>query len=151
MNNNESARKERATFARSFLAQKGAPHVTLRMIIGFCLAGVLGFLVEICLIKSGVFMGLGAIIPRFASLPTAIATTFLTNRFISFSNYSPVKKSEVLAYFLAMLAGASFSFILYSSLIIMDVEVELSLAIATICTAIVNFVMSRKLLMQKKH
>ncbi|MDC3286229.1 GtrA family protein [Alphaproteobacteria bacterium] len=125
--------------------------MTLRMIIGFCLAGVLGFLVEICLIKSGMSMGLGAIIPRFASLPAAIATTFLTNRFISFSNYSPVKKLEVLAYFFAMLVGASFSFILYSSLIIMNVKVELSLAIATICTAIVNFVMSRKLLVQKKH
>jgi putative flippase GtrA len=48
-----------------------------------------------------------------------------------------------------MLVGASFSFILYSSLIIMAVRVDLSLAIATICTAILNFVMSRKLLMQK--
>jgi putative flippase GtrA len=132
-----------------FTAKRGASQVTLRMIIGFCLAGVLGFLVEICLIKSGMFIGLGAIIPRFASLPAAIATTFLTNRFISFSNHSPVKKSEVLTYFLAMFVGASFSFILYSSLIIIDVKVELSLAIATICTAILNFVMSRKLLMQK--
>jgi putative flippase GtrA len=121
------------------------------MIIGFCFAGVLGFLVEICLIKSGMFLGLGAIIPRFVSMPVAIVTTFFTNRFISFSNYSPVTVSEILAYFLAMLIGASFSFILYSSLIIMAVGVELSLVIATICTAIANFVMSRRLLLQKKH
>jgi putative flippase GtrA len=119
------------------------------MIIGFCFAGILGFLVEIYLIKAGIFLGLGAIIPRFASLPAAIAATFLTNRFISFSNYSPVRGAEILAYFLAMLVGASFSFILYSSLIIMEVRVDLSLAIATICTAILNFVMSRKLLTQK--
>ena len=125
--------------------------MTLRMIIGFCFAGVLGFLVEICLIKSGMFLGLGAIIPRFVSLPVAIVATFFTNRFISFSNYSPVTVSEILAYFLAMLIGASFSFILYSSLIIMAVGVELSLVIATICTAIANFVMSRRLLLQKKH
>ena len=125
--------------------------MTLRMIIGFCFAGVLGFLVEICLIKSGMFLGLGAIIPRFVSLPVAIVTTFFTNRFISFSNYSPVTVSEILAYFLAMLIGASFSFILYSSLIIMAVGVELSLVIATICTAIANFVMSRRLFLQKKH
>ena len=94
-------------------------------------------------------MGLGAIIPRFVSLPAAITATFLTNRFISFSNYSPVRGAEIVAYFLAILVGASFSFILYSSLIIMAVRVDLSLAIATICTAILNFVMSRKLLMQK--
>jgi putative flippase GtrA len=123
--------------------------VTLRIIIGFCFAGLLGFLVEICLIKAGVFFGLGAIIPRFVSLPAAIATTFLTNRFITFSNYSPVRGTEILAYFLAMIVGASFSLILYSSLIIMEVKVGLSLAIATICTTILNFVMSRKLLKQK--
>ena len=75
------------------------------MIIGFCFAGVLGFLVEICLIKAGIFLGLGAIIPRFVSLPAAIAATFLTNRFISFSNYIPVRGAEIVAYFLAMLVG----------------------------------------------
>ena len=94
-------------------------------------------------------MGLGAIMPRLVSLPAAIVATFLTNRFISFSNNSPVKGAEIIAYFLAMLVGATFSFILYSSLIIMAVSVDLSLAIATICTAMLNFVMSRKLLMQK--
>jgi len=119
------------------------------MIIGFCFAGLLGFLVEICLIKAGIFLGLGAIIPRFVSLPAAIAATFLTNRFISFSNYSPVRGAEILSYFFAMLVGASFSFILYSSLIIMEVRVELSLVIATICTTILNFMMSRNLLMHK--
>ena len=123
--------------------------MTQRMIIGFCFAGILGFLIEFSLIQIGIYLGFGAIIPRFFSLPAAILITFLVNRFVTFSNFTPIAGREIISYYLAMLFGAAFSLGLYSVLILINIRVEICLVVATICTALLNFVMSRKLLASK--
>ena len=124
--------------------------MTQRMIFGFCFAGILGFIVEFSLIQIGVYLAFGAIIPRFISLPTAILITFLANRFIAFSNFTPITRREIISYYITMLFGAAFSLGLYSVLVFMNVGVTICLIVATICTAVLNFVMSRKLLVSKQ-
>lgn len=121
------------------------------MIFGFCFAGILGFIAEFSLIQLGLYLDFGAIIPRFISLPTAILITFLANRFIAFSNFTPITGREIIAYYITMLFGAAFSLGLYSVMVLMNVSVTICLVVATICTALLNFVMSRKLLGSKQN
>ena len=121
------------------------------MIFGFCFAGILGFVAEFSLIQLGIYLGFGAIIPRFISLPTAILITFFVNRLIAFSNFMPITGQEIVSYYAAMMFGATFSLGLYSVLIFMDISVEICLVLTTICTALLNFLMSRKLLASKQN
>ena len=125
--------------------------MTQRMIFGFCFAGILGFIAEFSLIQIGLYLDFGAIIPRFISLPTAILITFLANRFIAFSNFTSITGREIIAYYITMLFGAAFSLGLYSVMVLMNVSVTICLVVATICTALLNFVMSRKLLGSKQN
>ena len=124
--------------------------MTQRMIFGFCFAGILGFVAEFSLIQLGIYLGFGAIIPRFISLPTAILITFFVNRLIAFSNFMPITGQEIVSYYAAMMFGATFSLVLYSLLIFINSSVEFCLVVATTCTALLNFMMSRKLLASKQ-
>lgn len=124
--------------------------LTHRMVFGFCFAGILGFIAEFSLIQIGIYLEFGAIIPRFISLPTAILITFLANRSITFSNCTPITGREIISYYITMLLGAAFSLGLYSVLVFMNVSVKTCLVVATICTGLFNFVMSRKLMASKQ-
>ena len=57
---------------------------TVKQMIWFCAAGILGFLVELSIVQVGISMSFGPIWPRFVSLPMAIWVTFLVNKNLSF-------------------------------------------------------------------
>ena len=120
------------------------------MFFGFLFAGIVGFIAEFSIIQIGIFLGFGPILPRFISLPMAILITFLVNRFIAFSNFTPITGREIISYYIAMVFGAAFSLGLYSVMIFINFSVEFCLVVATICTALLNFIMSRKLLSSKQ-
>ena len=124
--------------------------MTQRMFFGFLFAGIVGFIAEFSLIQMGIFLGFGPILPRFISLPIAILITFLVNRFIAFSNFTPITAREIISYYIAMVFGAAFSLVLYSVLLFTNSSVEFCLVVATTCTALLNFMMSRKLLASKQ-
>lgn len=116
---------------------------TLKQALWFCVAGILGFLVEVSILQVGISMSLGPIWPRLLSLPTAIWATYLVNKNLSFKTEAKRDNQYFLSYFFGMLLGAAVNFGIYIAAIIFGITPALSLAIAVATAAIFNFATSR--------
>ena len=100
---------------------------TLKQALWFCVAGVLGFLVEVSILQVGISMSLGPIWPRLLSLPTAIWATYLVNKNLSFKTKAKGDNQYFLSYFFGMLFGAAVNFGIYIAAIIFGITPASSL------------------------
>ena len=117
----------------------------------FCVAGILGFLVELSILQIGISMSFGPILPRFVSLPMAIWVTFLVNKNLSFKTEAKTDSNYFPAYFICMLLGAALNFGLYTTAVLSEVTPTISLLLAVAITAAFNFVMSRFIFSRSQH
>ena len=123
----------------------------VKQIIWFCVAGILGFVVELSIIQVGISMSFGPIWPRFVSLPMAIWVTFLVNKNLSFKTEVKPDSNYFSAYFIFMLLSAALNFGLYTTAILSGINPTISLALAITITATFNFVMSRFIFSRPQH
>ena len=123
----------------------------VQQIFWFCIAGVLGFLVEVSIIQLGITMSFGPILPRFISLPTAIWITFLVNKHLSFKTEAKKDRNHFFTYFICMLLGATLNFGLYTIAVLSGITPVACLAIAVAVTAIFNFLVSRFIFLRVQH
>ena len=117
--------------------------IMARQVIGFGIAGVMGFAVEYFTIKTAIAAGFGAITPRFISLPLAILTTYFINRYLSFAIFIRPDFKEIGMYFLGMLGGAAMNLFIYSVLVLFGQSPFFALVFATLIVAWLNFLFSR--------
>ena len=115
----------------------------LKQALWFCVAGVLGFLVEVSILQIGISMSAGPIWPRVFSLPTAIWVTYVVNKNFSFKMEAKRDNHYFFSYFIGMLLGAALNLGIYTLAVISGITPALSLAIAVAISAICNFVTSR--------
>jgi len=124
---------------------------TVKQLIWFCVAGVLGFLIELSILQVGISMSVGPIWPRLLSLPMAIWATFLVNKNLSFKTEAKRDNHYFFSYFIGMLLGAALNFGVYTVAVISGSTPALSLAIAVATTAIFNFATSRFIFSRVPH
>ena len=124
---------------------------TVKQLIWFCVAGVLGFLIELSILQVGISMSVGPIWPRLLSLPMAIWATFLVNKNLSFKMEAKRDNHYFFSYFIGMLLGAALNFGVYTVAVISGIAPALSLAIAVATTAIFNFATSRFIFSRVPH
>jgi putative flippase GtrA len=92
----------------------------LRQILGFILAGLVGFLIEYTFIEFCVHnFGTGAIMPRFISFPTAVIITWYINRRLSFNKKSTANFSEFFRYFRSTAVAQATNVISYGMFILL--------------------------------
>ena len=119
--------------------------------IWFCVAGILGFLVELSIVQVGISMSFGPIWPRFVSLPMAIWVTFLVNKNFSFKTEARRGNHYFFSYLMGMLLGAALNFGIYTVAVISGITPALSLSIAVATTAMFNFATSRFIFSRAAH
>ena len=124
---------------------------TVKQMIWFCAAGILGFLVELSIVQVGISMSFGPIWPRFVSLPMAIWVTFLVNKNLSFKTEAKRDNNYFFLYFIGMLLGAALNFSVYTVTVISGITPAGSLAIAIAITALFNFATSRFIFSRVPH
>ena len=117
----------------------------------FLIVGLLGFFIEVTIIKIGLYLSFGPLASRFISLPIAIFFTFWMNRFFSFAVKSKPELAEFGKYFMCMIVGACLNFGIYSSLIQDGFEPVISLMVAVVCAASFNFAASRVIFLGRKR
>ena len=85
----------------------------------FFVTGTMGFIIDAVLTLTFVALGLGPILARGISLPTAYAATWFTNRYWTFaSRRSDQKVAEFARYAAVQLSGAAVNMACYSLLLI---------------------------------
>ena len=124
---------------------------TVKQMIWFCAAGILGFFVELSIVQVGISMSFGPIWPRFVSLPMAIWVTFLVNKNLSFKTEAKRDNNYFFLYFIGMLLGAALNFSVYTVTVISGITPAGSLAIAIAITALFNFATSRFIFSRVPH
>ena len=125
------------------------PDKTLQILL-FLIVGSLGFIIEVLIIKIGLYFSFGPFISRSVSLPVAIVFTFWMNRSFSFAVKSQPELGEFGQYLLCMTVGAGLNFGIYSLLIQVGFEPLGSLMIAVPCSATFNFTASRIIFSNRK-
>ena len=116
----------------------------------FLIVGLLGFFIEVAIIKIGLYLSFGPLVSRVVSLPVAIIFTFWMNRVFSFAVKSQPEFAEFGKYFVCMIAGACLNFGIYSFLVQDGFEPVRSLMVAVVCSASFNFTASRIIFLGRK-
>jgi putative flippase GtrA len=113
----------------------------------FSVVGTLGFVVDAGVLQILIsFGGLGPILARAISIPTAVLATWLLNRTFTFRSDGPALASLV-RYIAVSIAGAAVNFAVYTTLVLvsplMAAHPVLPLAIASIIALVVNYLGSK--------
>lgn len=90
-----------------------------RQVLGFLVAGVIGFLIEWIIISHFITnFEASAIIPRFISFPIAVVVTWYINRRLSFNKKTPPSLLEFIKYFKSTVLAQGTNFLSYSLILI---------------------------------
>jgi putative flippase GtrA len=105
----------------------------------FLLVGGLGFLVDAGIVAWLITLGVSPIVARVPSLATAILTTWLLNRSLTFRVASRPHLAELVRYAAVALTTAGLNFLLYTFLLHLGVKPVLAIALATLGLMFVSF------------
>lgn len=98
-----------------------------RQLIGFAIAGGIGFIVDAGLLYLALWAGLGYFAGRLISFPCAVLTTWAINRKMAFRDASGrTWMAELSRYVLAMLAGGAVNYGIYSLVVVMAPRTSLT-------------------------